>query len=173
MNPWGPFLAFIVVGIAWTIAWGWTIAHAGRSAPYDPIVRASAQIRRRLFTAVTIVFVAGLLVSVWWFPYRSIAAARLGSPATKIAVTASMWHWNLSQTQIPAGTVEFDVTSVDVNHGFGIYAPSGHLVAQVQAMPGYTNHLIVSLVQTGRYTVRCLEYCGVPHIYMTTTFQVR
>jgi heme/copper-type cytochrome/quinol oxidase subunit 2 len=38
--------------------------------------------------------------------------------------------------------VEFQVTSADVNHGFGIYDRSGRLLAQTQAMPGITNRLV-------------------------------
>lgn len=84
-----------------------------------------------------------------------------------------MWQWTLSRSSFPAGTtVEFDVTSRDVNHGFGIYGPQGTLVAQVQAMPGITNRLVVHLARPGQYLVRCLEFCGIPHIGMATAFQV-
>ncbi len=174
MNPWVPFVVFLVIGTAWTVAWGWTIARAGGPpAAYDPIYRGGGWIRRRLFAALIVVLGAAFLASLWWLPYRGVAASRLGAPTARVTVTARMWQWTLSRTQTPAGTpVEFDVTSVDVNHGFGIYGASGHLVAQVQAMPGYTNHLIVRL-QPGRYVVRCLEYCGVPHIGMLTAFDVK
>ena len=41
--------------------------------------------------------------------------------------------------------MRFDVTSVDVNHGFGVYDPNGRLIGSVQAMPGYTNELELDL----------------------------
>lgn len=69
--------------------------------------------------------------------------------------------------------IVFDVTSKDVNHGFGIYDPAGHLVAQVQAMPEYVNHLPLRLTARGHYTVRCLEYCGIAHAAMQGAFEVR
>lgn len=167
MDPWVPFMGFLVIGLAWTIVRAGS--PAGRLRPH--LLR--RPIRRRLFAALIVVLGAAFLASLWWLPYRGVAASRLGAPTARVTVTARMWQWTLSRTQTPAGTpVEFDVTSVDVNHGFGIYGASGHLVAQVQAMPGYTNHLIVRL-QPGRYVVRCLEYCGVPHIGMLTAFDVK
>jgi cytochrome c oxidase subunit 2 len=66
----------------------------------------------------------------------------------------------------------FEVTSRDVNHGFGVYDPQGHLIAQVQAMPDYVNYLEVTFHQPGRYTVRCLEYCGIGHAMMEKTISV-
>ena len=46
---------------------------------------------------------------------------------------------------VPVGAVvEFRVTTLDVNHGFSLYAPDGRLVAQTQAMPGYVNRLRVT-----------------------------
>ena len=38
--------------------------------------------------------------------------------------------------------VEFRVKTEDVTQGMGIYTPDMTLVAQVQAMPGYTNALV-------------------------------
>jgi cytochrome c oxidase subunit 2 len=174
MNPWGPFAVFLVVGGAWTVAWALVVLRAsGPPHLYEPIYQASGRLRRLLFGATVGVLLVVLLVSVGWFPYPPVAAARLGPPSVRVAVTAQMWQWTLSRTALPAGaTVEFDVTSRDVNHGFAIYGPSGRLVAQVQAMPGYTNRLLVHFTDPGQYLVRCLEYCGIPHIGMATAFQV-
>ena len=75
--------------------------------------------------------------------------------------------------KIPAGSlVEFRVTSFDVNHGFGIYSPSGQLLGQVQAMPGYVNHLLMRFTQQGTYWVFCLEMCGMGHHRMRAEFEV-
>ena len=74
---------------------------------------------------------------------------------------------------VPAGTrVRFDVTSVDVNHGVGLYDPRGRLVGSVQAMPGYHNLLDLTLRRPGVYRIRCLEYCGLNHATMESTFTV-
>ena len=68
--------------------------------------------------------------------------------------------------------VEFRVTTLDVNHGFSLYAPDGHLVAQTQAMPGYVNRLRVTFDQPGTYTVLCLEFCGMSHHRMRGVVEV-
>jgi len=175
MNPWGPFVVFIVLGVAWTSVWTWAVIRASASpAPYDAIYARGGALRRALFPVLTVVLAVAFLASIRWFPYPGLAEARLGPPTVQVAVTSKLWQWTMSQTHVPAGTpVEFSVTSVDVNHGFGIYDPSGHLMAQVQAMPGYTNHLVVRFSRPGQYLVRCLEYCGNPHIAMITVLDVQ
>ena len=175
MNPWSPFIVFLVVGGAWTIAWVWALVRAGGSpVGYDDIYHHTGVLRRRLFYLITAILVIVFFLSIRWFPYPRLAEARLGVPGVRVTVAAKMWQWTVSQTEIPKDTpVEFMVTSEDVNHGFAIYGPTGHIVAQVQAMPGYTNHLIVSFTQPGQYLVRCLEFCGIPHIGMATAFEVK
>jgi cytochrome c oxidase subunit II len=69
--------------------------------------------------------------------------------------------------------VEFHVTGSDVNHGFGIYDPQLRLVAQTQAMPGYTNVLRHTFTKPGSYKILCLEYCGLAHHTMMAEFNVR
>ncbi len=73
----------------------------------------------------------------------------------------------------PRTMVEFRVTTLDVNHGFSLYAPDGHLVAQTQAMPGYVNRLRVMFDQPGTYTVLCLEFCGMSHHRMRGGVEVK
>ena len=85
------------------------------------------------------------------------------------------WDHDFSPTvTVPAGAaVEFRVTTLDVNHGFSLYAPDGPLVAQTQAMPGYMNRLRVTFDQPGTYTVLCLEFCGMSHHRMRGVVEVR
>lgn len=79
----------------------------------------------------------------------------------------------MSSKEVKAGQpVEFDVTSKDVNHGFGIYDANMKVVTQTQAMPGYTNKLYYTFTKQGKYKILCLEYCGVAHHYMMTDFEV-
>jgi cytochrome c oxidase subunit II len=74
---------------------------------------------------------------------------------------------------VPVGThARFDITSVDVNHGFGLYDPDGHLIGSVQAMPGHHNQLDLTLSEAGIYAIRCLEYCGLNHSTMESSFTV-
>ncbi len=75
---------------------------------------------------------------------------------------------------LPVGAlVEFRVTSRDVNHGFGIFDPEHTIIAQVQAMPGYVNRLRIRFDKPGTYNALCLEYCGIAHFIMRTSFEVR
>jgi cytochrome c oxidase subunit II len=99
-------------------------------------------------------------------------------------VIGEMWSWTLTPSSgaasaggnlvLPAGkTVEFDVSSKDVNHNFAIYNAAGELIAQVQAMPDYTNRLLYTFNVPGHYYVLCLEYCGVAHHAMNSEFDVK
>lgn len=69
--------------------------------------------------------------------------------------------------------VEFRVTSFDVNHDFAIYNSSNELIAQTQAMPGYVNRLRWKFDKPGTYNIFCLEYCGMGHQIMRSTFTVK
>ena len=90
-----------------------------------------------------------------------------------VRVTGGQFFWSLSPDRVPAGTrVRFDVTSIDVIHGFGLYDPDGHLIGSVQALPGYHNELDLTLSEAGVYRIRCLELCGVGHSSMQNTFTV-
>ncbi len=98
-----------------------------------------------------------------------------GFQGAPIVVTAEsgQWYWNLSQFELPVGTpIVFELTTVDVNHGFGVYDADFELVTQAQAMPGYTNKLNYVFKKPGLYTIACLEYCGVAHHAMLTEIEV-
>ncbi|MDD5558347.1 hypothetical protein [Candidatus Methylomirabilis sp.] len=134
----------------------------------------------------------GIILGVVFFftlprsPYLLFVQER---PEKIIVVTAQQFAFTLSDesldrektsaeasggTVLPAGAlVEFRVTSRDVNHGFGIYDPEHTIIAQVQAMPGYVNRLRIRFEKPGTYNVLCLEYCGIAHFIMRTSFEVR
>ena len=127
------------------------------------------RLRKGWLWALGAAAVVALAISLPSFPY--------GKPATlsgrHFTVIASQYSFELPPA-VPAGkNIVFDVTSKDVNHGFGIYDPRGHLVAQVQAMPDYVNHLPLRFSVRGHYVVRCLEYCGIAHAAMQGAFEVR
>lgn len=76
--------------------------------------------------------------------------------------------------EIPVNAlVEFRVTSLDVNHGFAIYNSENRLVTQTQAMPGYVNRLRYKFSEPGTYNIFCLEYCGMAHQGMRSSFIVK
>ena len=174
MNPKLVFGVLILVGLIWTAVWGWVLFGSRQTVPYTEVAPKVATLRRRLFYILLPVFVIVFLVSLRLLPYPAARANALGEPQVSINVTAEQWLWTFSQTEIPAGVpVEFVVTSKDVNHGFAVFNPQGQLLTQVQAMPGYTNHLIYVFDQPGTYTVRCLELCGIAHHGMVTTLTVK
>lgn len=123
------------------------------------------------FIFVALAMLAAFVVTIPFFPYLSKVTVAQG-PVLRVPVIAQQFtflmpsHFPLKQQII------FEVTSRDVNHDFGIYNPEGDLIAQVQAMPNYVNDLEVTFREPGRYTVRCLEYCGVGHAGMEKEFTV-
>ncbi len=83
-------------------------------------------------------------------------------------------HASGEAIEIPANAlVEFRVTSLDVNHGFAIYNPEERLLTQTQAMPGYVNRLRYKFSEPGTYNIFCLEYCGMAHQGMRSSFNVK
>ena len=74
---------------------------------------------------------------------------------------------------VPAGApVGFHVTTLDVNHGFGIFR--GHtFIAQIQVLPAKESTLVHRFTRPGTYTVLCLEFCGMSHHKMRGVVEVR
>jgi cytochrome c oxidase subunit II len=137
--------------------------------PQSAVVAVGYRLRRGWLWVLAAAAIAALLLSMPSFPY--------GRPATlagtHFSVVAMQYGFELPAS-VPFDTpIVFDVTSRDVNHGFGIYDPQGRLIAQVQAMPDYVNHLPLRFEEKGRYLVRCLEYCGIAHAAMQGAFDVR
>ncbi len=108
------------------------------------------------------------------------------TPAKVIHVDASQFTFYMSEKaidpkspkgdaiELPANQLsEFRVTSLDVNHGFAIYNSANRLITQTQAMPGYVNRLRYKFAEPGNYNVFCLEYCGMAHQIMKTSFVVK
>lgn len=147
-----------------------TVAASTRSATPFPRVQAVGYWIRRRWLA----FLAALLVvavgSSWAaLPYASGS----GADRTVVKVTAGQFFWAFAPSRVPVGTrVRFEVVSRDVNHGFGLYDPHGHLIGSVQAMPGYHNKLDLTMSEPGVYRIRCLELCGLNHATMEGSFTV-
>ncbi|MDE3025219.1 MAG: cytochrome c oxidase subunit II, partial [Acidobacteriota bacterium] len=141
--------AFIVIGV-----------QAGSDVSFERVHRVGYWLRKRWLALLLVLGVLVFGISLFDLPYASGS----GSGRTVVKVTGGQFFWSLVPAQVPAGTkVRFDVTSVDVNHGFGLYDPHGHLIGSVQAMPGYHNDLDLNLTEPGTYRIRCLEYCGINH----------
>jgi cytochrome c oxidase subunit 2 len=107
------------------------------------------------------------------FSFFLLPYASGGGDTRTVKVSGGQFYWTIDPAVLPAHReVRFDVTSVDVNHGFGVYDPKGRLIGSVQAMPGYTNELELTFDDTGEYRIRCFEYCGLSHHNMVASFRV-
>ena len=60
--------------------------------------------------------------------------------------------------------MQFNVTSVDVTHGFWPVA----LGVQVDANPGVVTVIRATPDKLGRFTVRCSQLCGLYHSFMNS-----
>jgi cytochrome c oxidase subunit 2 len=150
--------AFLVIGV-----------QAGSAVSVERVHRVGYWLRKRWLALLLVIGVLVVGISLFDLPFAS------GSDAgrTVVKVTGGQFFWSLSPNRVPAGAhVRFDVTSIDVNHGFGLYDPHGHLIGSVQAMPGYHNKLDLNLTEAGVYQIRCLELCGLSHSTMESTFTV-
>lgn len=136
-----------------------------------PVVSRAYRIRGILFWALLVVVTPVMLYTLLDLPYASAGIER--REAQVIEVVGKQWAWELSADEVSAGApVEFQVTSADVNHGLGIYDADMRLVAQVMAMPDYTNTLRHTFTEPGTYKLLCLEYCGLAHHNMIAELKV-
>lgn len=164
----------ILMGLIWTPLWAWIVTNARRSESYENVAPKAGRLRKSLLPIALIALGAAFLASLPFLPYDYVRSGTLGSPEITVEVVGRQWAWEIHPREIPVGVpVEFLVRAADVNHGFGLYDPDGRLVAQVQAMPGYTNRLIYTFKRPGTYRVRCLEFCGVVHHAMATIITVQ
>ena len=138
--------------------------------PQHVVTSRGYALRRYWFWLVLVVAVAAFGLTIPYFPYPRAAAS---ANAKHFTVIAQQYAFAVPAVVPLNQPVVFDVTAKDVNHGFGIYGPNGALISQVQAMPGYVNHLPVTFTIPGRYLIRCLEYCGIAHSGMQAGFEVR
>jgi cytochrome c oxidase subunit II len=138
--------------------------------------------------------VAGVLIWLWvnsypWMPPVAFSAAA-NTPTDQLQVvnvTAGQWFWIMNKGGEPAQSgesshitlfanqpVKFVAHSVDVNHGFGVFRgdDGAAILFQMQVIPNMANIFYYTFREPGIYTVRCLEYCGYAHPYMTSVIEV-
>lgn len=149
------------------------INSGARQEDYTPLQKRGYRIRSRLFWGMVVVFGSAMLYTLKDLPYGAERDHSGAGAAQIVEAKGYQWRWELSRDHVEAGQpVEFRITSEDVNHGFGIYDGTMHLVAQTQAMPGYTNVIRHTFDKPGTYKILCLEYCGIAHHNMITEITV-
>jgi cytochrome c oxidase subunit 2 len=164
----------VVIAVLFSIATvvacalGWAVWRSTRNPP--PVdERKLAETERTWLVIVVGILLAILFGTIFATPYGN---ARAGSQV--VNVTAQQFAWTFDRQTVKAGeSVEFRLTSRDVNHGFGVYDAHHRLVFQVQVVPGRTQLYRHTFSKPGRYYVLCLEFCGVDHHVMAAGFEVK
>ena len=142
-------------------------------ADYGPVIASAYRARTWLFGLAVIVLIVANYETLGKLPYVLSISAPPATSVLPAEAVAEQWTWSIKPNAFRVGeTVEFHVTSKDVNHGFAIYDPEMRIVAQTQAMPGYINVLRYTFHEPGAYQVLCLEYCGVAHHEMAAEIKV-
>ncbi len=159
------YAAACVVGIAILVL----VARSTRGGKQTDVARLERSERVWLWFVIAGLF-ALLALTIPDVPWRAEAQPN----RLEVRVTARQFSWKFQ----PAGPyptdrqVEFVLTSTDVNHGFGLYGPDGALVLQAQVVPDAIVKVRHTFHTPGRYTVRCLEFCGLAHHEMIDGFSV-
>jgi cytochrome c oxidase subunit 2 len=162
-------IVFAVLVLVFVLGFTVIAREAGSEVAFERVHLIGYSLRKRWLAFLVVVGVLVVGISFLELPYASGGDAG----RTVVKVTGGQFFWSLSPDRVPAGTrVRFDVTAVDVNHGFSLYEPGGHLIGSVQAMPGYRNKLDLRLDKRGLYRIRCFEFCGLNHATMNGSFTV-
>jgi cytochrome c oxidase subunit 2 len=184
MEPMMVFYAWLMIALLLILVYASFALSTRGAAGEEFAYQAIGRLRRPFFILMLVVLGVLFAFTVPRMPYP-----KGQTPDEVVVVTGKQFQFALSSQpirteeefaqasanspQIGVGRlVEFRVTSLDVNHGFGIYDPDGKLVGQTQAMPGYVNRLFLRFEKPGSYTILCLEYCGLTHHAMRGGFEV-
>lgn len=84
-------------------------------------------------------------------------------PGAEVYLQASMWNWTPVLKLKKGVTYTIHLSSVDINHGFGLYP----LNLNFQVVPGYDYALKMTPNQSGDLRIICNEFCGIGHHTMT------
>lgn len=161
------YLTLVLIGLL-----AWVFIAFIRSGESDvssaEVARKDYSYRGKMFWMLIVAGVGITLSTLMPWPHAATKAQ-----SRVVQVDAYQWYWKLSDSEFRVGEpLTFQVTSHDVNHGFGIYDANMAMLAQIQAMPGYSNKLHYSFDKPGKYKILCMEFCGVAHHDMQATINV-
>lgn len=163
----------VVLVFLLSLAFAFVYGESKRLKEYGPIQKTGYIIRKYYFIGLvaSMVFVSALTLSK--LPYHQPHAFATGH-AKIVDVKGIQYGWELSNDQFFVGEpVQFNVTSKDVTHGFGLYDENMQLMAQTQVMPGHTNTVYHTFTKPGTYKILCMEYCSVGHHLMIRDIKVQ
>ncbi|MFO7602662.1 MAG: cytochrome c oxidase subunit II [Gammaproteobacteria bacterium] len=166
------YLTLILIG-ALSLVFLLFIFSTTNNQAYEEVAKRDYAPRSKLFwlTLIAGVIITAVTLTPW--PHAATANGANGANGKVVQAVASQWHWEMSDDRFHAGeAVTFQVSSKDVNHGFGIYDAEMTLLGQIQAMPGYTNSLHYTFDHPGEYKILCMEFCGLAHHSMIATITV-
>jgi cytochrome c oxidase subunit II len=190
----GSWIAGLLVG---AVVWGmilWSVAfHRKRGDKLPQQVRYNMPIEI-LYTVVPFVLIAVLFY--YTAKDENTIDAIPAHPQVTVNVTGFQWSWAFNYPQygvntdgamwnpqlddaqnenalplleIPEGeTVEFNLTSTDVDHAFWVPA----FLFKRDLIPGHPNHFSITATQTGTFIGHCSELCGLYHSRMLFTLKI-
>ena len=167
-------LMSVVIVVICGIALFWSTRHPIKEPSLEKYIAYWALI-------IGIIFVLFVISTSAYLPYPY--AHSNVKPGMIVDVRAQQFSWCLSPSpsfsqctpnyQSPVcEVVLFNVTSMDVTHGFGVYDSQGAIIFQVQVLPGYYDSIMYQFTVPGTYYIRCLEFCGFGHYDMISQFIV-
>ena len=138
-------------------------------------------LRGNTFITATWLVVSTLLcvfLLVWGLAALSTDDRAAAKSVMTVDVTGQQWLWTFHypgttvtshDLYLPVNkTVTFDVTSLDVVHGFWIV----QMGVKIDANPGVVTTVSVTPDKIGVYDLRCSELCGLYHAFMTAQVHV-
>ncbi|HEX6310425.1 MAG TPA: cytochrome c oxidase subunit II [Acidimicrobiia bacterium] len=169
--------ALVVGGLVWGLIF-WAAIRYRRRSDEIPTQRQYIIPLEVVYTALPIVIVA-VLFGFAYQTQRDVDAVS-SDPDLVIEVDGFQWQWqfryvdeDITVTGFPDEppvmvlpvdrTVRLVLESRDVIHSF--YVPD--FLYKRDVIPGVDNKIDVDVVDVGRYTGRCAEFCGLDHAKMT------
>lgn len=144
----------------------WVAIQSKKESDYEPVVKKWYKARSIYGILLVMLMLVVTIYTLRELPYNKPGHVA-NADVIPVNVEAFQFGFDIDQKVFSVGdTVEFDVTTRDVTHGFGLYDPDMVIIAQTQAMPDYTNSFFVTFEKPGTYEVLCLEYCGLAHHVM-------
>ena len=166
---WGAFWMTLFMLLPFAIMFFYVIYRksAGETGGAQTEARQFSRVEGYWLTFAFVVFVGVNLASLKYMPLIATAhAATTRTDIQQIDLTATSWSYDMSGREVEVGRpVRFSGQSKDTMHGFAVYHPNGRVLFTMMLMPGLSKptSLIHTFTEAGKYTVRCLEYCGIAH----------
>jgi cytochrome c oxidase subunit 2 len=162
-------VAAVVYAVAFYSLFGWRHRGNQDEPPEDgPPIRGNSTITYIWLATSTVL----VLVLLAWGLTVYQAGEDSHPHALQVDVTGQQWLWTFSypgtgvesrKLVLPMNRpVVFNVTSVDVTHGFWAAA----LGVQTDANPGVITQIQATPDQLGKFTIRCSQLCGLYHSFM-------